>query len=99
MPERISERAARATIAALSPEKRFSGKKMLGFLGFFKAILFRSSSLALTPPAMTTLFTSGYFLRARESFSIRMSTAVLWKLAAKSATCSGERRFFISWDG
>ena len=61
--------------------------------------LFRSSSLAETPPAMTILFTSWYFSFARESFSIKMSTAVLWKLAAKSATCFLERRDFISWDG
>ncbi len=52
-----------------------------------------------TPPAKTMDLVSGYFLWASWSFSSKMSMAVFWKLAAKSAICLGVSKFFNSWEG
>lgn len=82
-------------MAALSPERDGEGKKTFNSFVAFSL----NSPLAETPPAKTIDFVSGYFLRARESFSRRISIAVFSKLAAKSATSASERRFLSSEEG
>ena len=59
----------------------------------------RSSLFADTPPAKTMLFMSLYSNKAKFNFSNKMSIAVFWKLAAKSAICSVVSKFFKSWEG
>ena len=59
-------------------------------------IFFLNSSLAETPPAKTMDLVSGYCLRARVSFSRRMSMAVCWNEAEKSAICWELRCFLKS---
>ena len=69
-------------MAALSPEKDLSGNKTSNSVAAFS----RKKSLAETPPAIM-MDLQGYFWVAEVSFSRRMSMAVFWKEAAKSATC------------
>ena len=69
------------------PEKNTLSIPVLSPFPKYRKDSSRSFWLAETPPAMTMDFTSLYFALARDNFSRRMSTAVFWKLAAKSDFC------------
>ena len=85
-------------MAPLSPQKRFLGKKTFGVVNACLAFSCKRS-FALTPPAKTIALVSGYCFRAFCNFSSKISQAVSWNEAEKSATCCADKRFFSSWEG